>query len=211
MNTSTEKSKSHDTEQAILRAAEHEFLTKGFDGARTTTIAEAAGVTHAMLHYYFRTKGNIFSRILSEKMELLKDVLFSSVDNMNLPLEETIRIIVDRHLDFLSQNPDLPRFVIGEISNGSGRMDDVTDQIKKIAPKMFSGLQAKIDAAVAEGRCRKVDAAMLILDIASLNIFSFIMTPVIKSIFDCNAINGEKFITMRKKENFETLMRKLLP
>ncbi|MDE5559751.1 MAG: TetR/AcrR family transcriptional regulator, partial [Bacteroidales bacterium] len=34
-------------EQAILLAAEQEFMTKGYDGARTTSIAEAAGVTHA--------------------------------------------------------------------------------------------------------------------------------------------------------------------
>ena len=51
-------------EQAILEAAEREFLKKGFDGARTTSIAAAAGVTHAMLHYYFRTKEQLFERIL---------------------------------------------------------------------------------------------------------------------------------------------------
>ena len=60
--TETTKTK----EQAILAAAEQEFLAKGFDGARTTSIAAAAGVTHAMLHYYFRTKENIFERILDE-------------------------------------------------------------------------------------------------------------------------------------------------
>ena len=52
-----------DTEQRILQAAEEEFLQKGLEGARTTTIAERAGVTHAMLHYYFRTKGMLFERI----------------------------------------------------------------------------------------------------------------------------------------------------
>lgn len=31
-------------EQTILEAAEREFLNKGFAGARTTSIAEAAGV-----------------------------------------------------------------------------------------------------------------------------------------------------------------------
>ena len=51
-------------EQAILEAAEREFIAKGFAGARTTSIAEAAGVTHAMLHYYFRTKEQLFERIL---------------------------------------------------------------------------------------------------------------------------------------------------
>lgn len=43
-------------EQLILEAAEEEFLTKGYDGARTTSIARKAGVSHAMLHYYYRTK-----------------------------------------------------------------------------------------------------------------------------------------------------------
>ena len=47
---------SQDTETRILQAAEKEFFEKGYIGARTTSIAEAAGVTHTMLHYYFRTK-----------------------------------------------------------------------------------------------------------------------------------------------------------
>lgn len=59
-------SRSH-TENRILKAAEAEFLAKGYAGARTTAIAEAAGVTHAMLHYYFRTKDKLFERILNEK------------------------------------------------------------------------------------------------------------------------------------------------
>ena len=45
--TETTKTK----EQAILAAAEQEFLAKGFDGARTTSIAAAAGgdTRHAAL------------------------------------------------------------------------------------------------------------------------------------------------------------------
>ncbi len=49
-----------DTEHKILCAAEQEFMAKGFNCARTTSIAEAAGVTHAMRHYYFRTKEKLF-------------------------------------------------------------------------------------------------------------------------------------------------------
>ena len=57
-------------EQQILAAAEQEFLTKGYDGARTTSIAQAAGVTHAMLHYYYRTKEQLFKRIVDEKFNV---------------------------------------------------------------------------------------------------------------------------------------------
>lgn len=52
------------TEAAILEAAEGLFKTNGFKGTTTTMIAGQAGVTHAMLHYYFRTKEQIFVKVL---------------------------------------------------------------------------------------------------------------------------------------------------
>lgn len=63
-------------EHEILVAAEQEFLTKGFDGARTTSIAQAAGVTHAMLHYYFRTKEQLFERIVDDKFAQMSHSMF---------------------------------------------------------------------------------------------------------------------------------------
>ena len=66
-----DKQEKQTKEQLILAAAEHEFLTKGYDSARTTSIAQAAGVTHAMLHYYFRTKEQLFERIVDEKYKLM--------------------------------------------------------------------------------------------------------------------------------------------
>ena len=43
-----------DTESRILQAAEEEFLLKGLEGARTTAIAERAGVTHAALLFPYQ-------------------------------------------------------------------------------------------------------------------------------------------------------------
>lgn len=60
-------SKKDNTEQAILQAAETEFLDKGFALAKTTEIAKQAGVTHAMLHYYYRTKKNCSSGFFKRK------------------------------------------------------------------------------------------------------------------------------------------------
>ena len=93
-------------EQAILEAAEQEFLNKGFAGARTTSIAEAAGVTHAMLHYYFRTKEQLFERILDEKMRLMSRSVLTAFGQPDLPLPERIRDGVESHFDFIAANPD---------------------------------------------------------------------------------------------------------
>ena len=65
-------------EQAILRAAEREFLARGYDGAKTTAIAEAAGVTHALLHYYFRTKEKLYERVVENAISQLENSLVES-------------------------------------------------------------------------------------------------------------------------------------
>lgn len=69
-------SRSH-TENRILKAAEAEFLAKGYAGARTTAIAEAAGVTHAMLHYYFRTRISFSSASSTKKYSWCATSCFS--------------------------------------------------------------------------------------------------------------------------------------
>ena len=62
-------SKNDNKEQDILHAAEKLFAEKGFKGATTTLIAAEAGVTHAMLHYYYRTKDQIFLKVFDTYME----------------------------------------------------------------------------------------------------------------------------------------------
>lgn len=200
-----------DTEQAILKAAEREFLAKGFAGARTTSIAEKAGVTHAMLHYYFRTKAKLFDRVLSEKITLLKEIMLKSNDNPDGSLEETIRNIIENHLDFIAANPELPRFIIEEIYTDPERSHSFLKQLGIYAPLLLDRLQRKIDKAADEGFCRKVNARMLLLDIVSLNIFSFIAAPIVNAALGDLTQDNENFIAMRKKENFDTIMRKLKP
>ena len=74
-------SKKDNTEQAILQAAETEFLDKGFALAKTTEIAKQAGVTHAMLHYYYRTKEKLFERVFQEKVDLMAHSLVATLDD----------------------------------------------------------------------------------------------------------------------------------
>lgn len=196
------------TEDRILQAAEAEFLAKGYAGARTTAIAEAAGVTHAMLHYYFRTKDKLFERILNEKIQLVRDIMLFGIGDPGRPLEERIVATVERHFDFLAANPSLPRFMVNEVFSIPERMMLIIDQMRLHAPLLLAGLQREIDDLAAEGRCRRVDARMLLLDIISLNIFTFMAEPIVRSLMG-NSCENEQFLAARKRENVETIMRKL--
>ena len=108
------KEETSNTEQSILKAAEKEFLKKGFSGSKTTEIAKEAGVTHAMLHYYFRTKENLFNKVFEEKARQLADTFLSRVDE-SLPFLEKIKCFIEAHFDLLTANPELPLFIYREI------------------------------------------------------------------------------------------------
>lgn len=201
--------KHNDTESKILQAAEKEFFEKGYAGARTASIAEAAGVTHAMLHYYFRTKDRLFEKIISEKMNLLGDMLLSAIGDSNLPLEERIRQGIERHFDFISANRELPRFIVNEIISHPERSKTMEASTRKIADALLSSLQAEIDEYAAQGICKHVDARMLLVDIVSLNVFPFMAAPIVEGAIGNRYSNYDEFLAIRKKENVETILNKL--
>ena len=203
------RSESQNTEQKIIEAAEQEFLLKGFDGARTTSIAAKAGVTHAMFHYYFRTKEKIFEKIISQKLELLTGLIMDSISLENLSLEEKLQRIIDSHIDFVSENPELPGFLVREIFNNPKRFEILKAKFETLAPLIIQNLQKELDKGTEEGKYRKTDARMLLIDIISLNIFPYMAAPLINSILTGFMTDKENFKELRKKENFETIMRKI--
>ena len=96
-------------EQEILNAAEEEFFRNGFDSSSTAVIAKRAGVTHAMVNYYFRTKEKLFIQILDnhvyELLEALKPVMHAEggmVDTAVAAAEVFFdKMNVDRRLPFI--------------------------------------------------------------------------------------------------------------
>lgn len=204
-----ERKPTHDInkESLILKSAEHEFLTHGFAGARTTSIAERAGVTHALLHYYFRTKKQLFERILEDKLMLLSKSLTDVLGNPNLPYEERLRNGISAHFDLFVANPELPRFFISEVLPNEEYLGYMRDRIKHIVHPILIELQQTLDRAAQQGEIEKVDVRVLMLDIISLNLFVFIGMPIAEHVF--NVSDMPSFLNERKRENIELIMRRI--
>ena len=196
-------------EQQILTAAEQEFLTRGYDGARTTSIAQAAGVTHAMLHYYFRTKEQLFERIVDEKFETMSHSMFAIMGDPSLPIVERIKGGIEAHFDFVAQNPLLPRFVINEIISRPERYDVLYKRVGAIIDNVYRGLQSEINRSAERGEIERVDIKMLFISIMSLNIFTFLAYPFMEPLMGELMVNRERFLAERKAENIETILRRI--
>lgn len=195
-------------EQQILAVAEQEFLTRGYDGARTTSIAQAAGVTHAMLHYYFRTKEQLFERIVDEKFETMSHSMFAIMGDPSLPIVERIKGGIEAHFDFVAQNPLLPRFVINEIISRPERYDVLNKRVGAIINNVYPGLQSEINRSAERGEIERVDIKMLFISIMSLNIFTFLAYPFMEPLMGELMVNRERFLAERKAENIETILRR---
>ncbi len=198
-----------DTETRILQAAEKEFLEKGFAGARTASIAEAAGVNHAMLHYYFRTKEKLFERIIFGKISTMGKIVSEAIGDGNLPLEERIRQGVERHFDFIAANPNLPKFFFNEVLSRPEYVEMAKQNMSNVLDGLIGGLQQEIDSYAAAGKCVQTDALTVFIDIISLNIFPFFASPLLKGIAANYYNSYDEFLSVRKQENIETILRKL--
>lgn len=206
---SRERNNPNDTESRILQAAEREFFEKGYAGARTASIAEAAGVTHAMLHYYFRTKDKLFERIVSEKISILGNIIISAIGDEDLTLEDRIRQGIERHFDFIAANRDLPKFIVNEVLTRPDVVEMMKCNIQNIVNNLLNSLQHEIDAYAAKGLCRQVNARMLLIDIVSLNVFPFMAAPIVLGAIGDSYNNYDEFLALRKTENVETILNKL--
>ncbi|MBK7336511.1 MAG: TetR/AcrR family transcriptional regulator [Saprospirales bacterium] len=93
-----------DTEGRVLEAAKRVFIRKGYAGARMQEIADEAGINKGLLHYYFKSKDNLFSAIFEQafrEMVPRQNELFES----DLPLFIKLEQFVERYLDFFPNTP----------------------------------------------------------------------------------------------------------
>ena len=78
------------SEQKILDAAKRVFENYGYTGARMQQIADEAGISKASLHYYFRSKENLFDRIFEETISAFLPITMTW-DDESTEWEEKMR------------------------------------------------------------------------------------------------------------------------
>ncbi|MDL2213319.1 TetR/AcrR family transcriptional regulator [Bacteroides sp. OttesenSCG-928-J23] len=205
------KDRDSNTEHLILEAAEKVFLEKGYVASRTTEIAQIAGVNHAMLHYYFRTKENLFNKVFDEKLRLLSSS-FSIVFEQDMHFLEKIKQAIETHYDFLAANPRLPSFLLREVIASTERREAFKIILMPKLLNIFRMLKKEIETEIEKGTIIKISPANLLLNIGALNAASIITSLMLYSNDDeqtdeaRNAYNKE-----RKASNVDFILRSLRP
>ncbi|MDH4471147.1 MAG: TetR family transcriptional regulator [Fluviicola sp.] len=194
------------TELKIKEAAKRVFMAKGFDGCSTREIAKEAGMNVALVNYYFRSKGQLFQLIFRAALE---DFMLSMVDvfSTDLSLESKMRIFIEREYDFLTKHPEMPGFIIGEMSRadgcGAGNMYWMKDKIAE------TGIFNDIQKAQEAGEIRKMDLLSIALILMSNCHFPFLGKPFVQNALHVSDEHYEQQLVLHKQYVTEMMINYL--
>lgn len=191
------KKKDTTTEAAILQVARKVFTQKGFSGARMQDIADEAGINKALVHYYFESKEKLFGLIFDQEFEKFFSSLGALI-SANIPLFIKIEQLVGLDIDRLSQFPDMPLFVINEVSRNPAMM---AKRLKRLQQKsVLEAFQKQINSEIKKGNIKNICAEQLLINIQSLSVFPFIAKPMLKQVLQKTERDYQEMIQVRKKE-----------
>ncbi len=194
------------TEQKILAAAQAVFLKKGYDGARMQEIAGEAGINKGLLHYYFKTKDTLFGAIFSAAFNSMVSQIVTILQQ-DVPVEERLFRVVDRYMALLMNNPDMPRFVVHELSKNPAGF--INKHITGEAKTAFAGFSAAVKSEVRRKKIAPADPRQLFVDTISLIVFPFLARPLIQGITVSTAPEMKDLLAGRKEHIREAIRRQL--
>jgi AcrR family transcriptional regulator len=161
--------------EEILKQAEEVFAAKGYYKATVMEIAEASGFAVGTIYQYFGSKEELFSSMVSEKLEILYGGIRRAVAGKENALEK-IRALVAANFLFVENNVSFCNIFIrrGSASMGEGVVDlrekMIADYLEHV-----DFIAAVISEGVTAGIIKQQDPRLLAFVLAGM-INSFVMS-----------------------------------
>jgi AcrR family transcriptional regulator len=193
-----------DTESRILDAANSVFMRRGTAGARMTEIAREAGVNHALVHYYFRSKQRlaeaVFRRAIAQFVPVMIGVLTSDA-----PLEDKVRLVAAAQIDMLQKNRDLPGYLLAELNHYPERAEQLLESMSGTTPpalraRLFGTLGRQLEDAARDGAIRPIRPQEFVLNLVSMVVYPFAARPLVKAILGLDDATFTAMMEQRKVE-----------
>ena len=199
-------SKNSQLEEKILQTAEELFMENGFDATSTTDIAKRVGCNQALIHYYFRTKENLFQQIFTNKFQLILKFIHTEEEG-KMDFWHALTQLIDNYFDMLSHHRKLPFFLMTELVMNEERRQTMRMNIVTNMEYLnyYAAWDRLVKEEVAKGNIRPIETMDLTLNVISLVVFTFLSLPLYSDMFlqNPNEING---YLERRKEEIKTLI-----
>jgi len=164
-----------ETEQKIILSAEKLFYQKGKAGTSMQLIADDAGINRTLLNYYYRSKDQLFEAVFRKAMSrFVHDV--AALMHTEGSFEAYVPAVVEKIIDTMLENPQIPIFVLQELSSNPNRMPQIMKEMGIDPETTLDKMAADIPDIAG------MDPRQVILNLISLCIFPFAARAVVLDI-----------------------------
>lgn len=192
------------TEQQIFEAAIAVFARHGRSGARMQDIADEAGITKALVHYYFRSKDRLYEQVARYVFRTYFESLAHTVRDTTT-FSSALKVFLTNYTTILRNNPNLHRFVGREVMDGGTVLTHLLQSGSETEPNPASVLLGKIQAGMDSKELRTVDPAQTFITILGSCVFGFLGAPVLRGLFPAMDRDFDGFIEARVQHLYDVL------
>lgn len=184
-------------EEQILLVAKELFMQFGYEGVSTTQVAKAVGCNQALVHYYYRTKQNLFKIICQQEIQKMLKIL-ADIPQEDISFEDFIEKIIEAQIGFLKNNPDAPFFIIGELRHNSEVLKMMKELFSEFGKEIVGKIRMFVQMKQSKGELNDVSVEDLLIDIVSLDVMSFVGQVLFTQILEMDSQTQEAFLERRK-------------
>ena len=130
--------------ERILAAARDELAERGFEASSVRTIAQSAGVTAAMINYYFGSKRALYDGVVAEAQGRLHARLAAALAD-----GPSASRLAAAYFDFLVEERQMQRLLLREVLDaGGGRLSELVRPLHGLLTEHF-GDEAAVQSALS--------------------------------------------------------------
>ena len=134
-----------DVKARILTAGRTEFAQHGLGAGSVRTIGERAGVTAAMINYYFGGKQALYDEVIAEAQGRLAQRLSAAFAGDRQGLASRL---AGAYFDFLAEDNELQRLLVREVLDGGGPARELASSYVEPLRRLFEEHFGKRDETV---------------------------------------------------------------
>lgn len=178
-----------DVRVKLIDAAILEFTRVGIQAASMRAIAAEAGVTPAMLHYYFGDKQQMTLAVVEERLLPALAPVRALVERAGCSPVELAAAFVNGMGDVVAAHPWLPSLWVREVLCEGGALRDAL--FEHAIPRVPQMLAQGFAAAQAHGRLDPgLDPRLMVVSLVGLTLFPAAGAPIWRRMFDSKDLDA---------------------
>ena len=171
-----------DLRPRLLDAALACYAARGIAATSLRDIARHAGVTPALLHYYFGDRGQLVDAVVAERLLPAIAPLRESVQRAGGDVAALVAAFVNGMAGVIERHPWLPAVWVREVVSEGGALRDLL--VERIGPSIAHLMAARFAAAQARGELNPaLDPRLLMVSLIGLTLFPAAGAPIWRRLF----------------------------